>query len=158
MPNQNPTNAADDHATTLALDIGGDDMGAAWLIARRSPSLSRSQVASAATNEGMRDTLGRRRLAPGETGEQYLDRTARRELDRQSANGSRSLPEAVLALAADCAEHLGELGDALAAGFTQAESAELAGTSLRTVERRVADLRSTKSRRVAETLFWRDWR
>lgn len=159
MLDQTPTQPADDHATALALDIGGDDMGAAWLIARRSPGLTRNQVANAAKTEGLRDTFGRRRMIDGEAGDQYLDRTARRELDRQSAiTASAELSPDLRSLAADCADYLGDLAESLAAEFTQAESAELCGTSLRTVERRVSDLRTIKARRIAETLRWREWR
>ena len=146
------------HATTIALAIGGDDMGAAWLIARRSPNLTRSQVANAAKNEGMRDTTGRRRLTEGETGDDYRARTDRREIDRRSNLAQSEPSDAVLSLAADCAELLGELGEALANGFTQAEAGELSGCSVKTVERRVAVLRQIKITRIAEQLHWRDWR
>jgi len=151
------TNENNQRATILAIEIGGDDMGAAWLIARRSPDLTREQVRRAAQNEGRRDSSPRERRGEGESGEEFRERTARREIARRESLASELPRDELELLAHDARDALGEIADALAAGFSAEESAELADVSGATYRRKLAEFRVSKIRRVSETLRWREF-
>lgn len=138
-----------DHATNLALDIGGDDVGAAWLIARRSPQLSREQVARAARIEGLRDSTARQR--------KRADCSRRKqfalEMTRDERLDSRGDGADLLAERSDFASRLfGELGElavGIAAGFSVEQTAEMCGVSAKTAYRRLESCRAKYGREFA---------
>ena len=133
---------------TLALDCGSrDNLGAAWLIARRSPNLTSAQIARAADTEGMIDVVGRREFLATCKSKQRKDGSSRRTfsfdptIDDQIERSQPDQTDGRQSLAGRLACELGQLGCELLDCGSVAIAAERCGMSRATAFRRVAECR-----------------
>ena len=121
----------------LSLNLDDEQLGIAWLIAERSPTVSGAQVKWFSRVEAKRDTFG----SVGRKGSRTKTR-ARMELDPSLADDSDHIESSDRNdLAHAIADQLGEFGAALLQMGSIEAAAEAVGLSRATAYRRIADCR-----------------
>ena len=122
----------------LSLNLADEQLGIAWLIAERSPTVSGAQLKWFSRIEAKRETFG----SVGRKGSRTKHR-ARLELDPSLADDSTDHVESADRndLAHAIADQLGEFGAALLQMGSVDAAADAAGLSRATAYRRIADAR-----------------
>lgn len=122
-----------DSITSLVLSVAGDELGAAWLIARARPDIKAEVLAKVARGIARRDQHGRGQRIGDETREQTAQRVRQRELDRQAARRTDAddiaRVERAQAEASEICALLGDLAEPLLAGQSQRDIAAARGVS-----------------------------
>jgi hypothetical protein len=140
-----------DVSTIAALDCGSEELGIAWLIARRSSELTSRQIGRAADFEAMAETVGRLGRRAAKTvcrSRETFDERRHGRADHRAEAAERL--EARAELARRIAAEIPDLAEAIGAGFTLAEAAEICGISRETSIRRRRELRQKFAAEFAE--------